>query len=153
MKTIASGAVLASLLVLAALSTSGCASGGGLFQPPKASGVVQADEVGGPILLPATTSLTNPLVVHNGFAVKLHEDNYSATFNAHIVAYTAATTSPCYAVAMDSTGTLATFTPQNSTAVDSSAGSPCLNLGTDIETVSFTDQQNHALLVVYENEP
>lgn len=136
------------LLLLVALQA--CSSGGGLFQPPKSSGVVVAKQVGGSVL---STSAVAPLLVNGSFSVILSEDNYSATFTAAIVSYTAPTVGPCYTVSMDATGTIATFTPRAAAPASGSATapSPCLQYGTDVESVIFEDQQKHINQQYFEN--
>jgi hypothetical protein len=128
----------------------GCSSGGGLFQPPKSSGLVVATQVGGSTM---ATSAGSPLLVNGGFSVALSEGNYSATFTATIVSYTAPTVGPCYTVTMDSTGTIATFTPRAAPPVSGAvtAPSPCLQLGTDVESVLFQDQKKHTNQEYFEN--
>jgi hypothetical protein len=129
-------------------SGSGCSSGGGVFQPPKASGIVVATLVGGSTI-PATSS-TNPLIVNNAFSISLSESNYSATFSATIVSYTAATSQSCYVVAMDGTQTIAIFTPRSAPAIPPGPCSPPMS---DIEGVLFQDQQGHALTLYFQNRP
>jgi hypothetical protein len=136
-------------MLLIVLGT-GCSSGGGIFQPPKSSGVVVATQVGGSAM---STSPGSPLLVNGGFSVTLSESNYSAPFTATIVSYTAPTVGPCYTVSMDVTGTVATFTPRAAPPVSGSTTgpSPCLQLGTDVESVLFQDQQKHTNQQYFEN--
>jgi hypothetical protein len=123
----------------------GCASGGGLFQAPKSSGMIVATRVG--TSTPLATSSTNPLMVSGSFSVALSESNYSATFTAAIVSFTAPTTQSCYTVAMDGTGTIATFTPRAAPATGGGTGpSPCSQTGSDVEGVLFQDQQKNSNL-------
>jgi hypothetical protein len=119
-----------------------CSSGGGIFQPPKSSGVIVAREVGSSI--PLATSANNPLIVNGAFSIVLSEANYSATFTAEIVSYTAPATESCYGVTMDGTGTVATFTPRSAPATNGGSVSPCSQSGIDLEEVLFKDQQQHS---------
>src|ERR1700676_30902 len=98
----------AACLFLAFSAMQGCSSGGGIFQPPKASGVIVGSLSG--TSDPLSTSPTAPLIVNNGFFITLKEDNYSASFSAAIVSYTAPTTQSCYTVTMDATQKIALFT-------------------------------------------
>lgn len=134
-------ALAAGMLAVSALS--GCASGGGIFQAPKSSGTIVATRVG--TTTPLATSMANPLLVSGGFSISLSEANYSATFTAAIVSFTAPTTQSCYTVAMDGTGTIATFTPRAAPAIGGGTGpSPCSQPGNDIEGVLFQDQQKNS---------
>ena len=136
----------AALCAVATLA--GCASGGGLFQPPKASGTIVATRVG--TSTPLATSATNPLPVSGAFSVALSEANYAATFTATIVSFTAPTTQSCYSVAMDGTGTIATFTPRAAPPIGGGTGpSPCSQTGMDVEAVLFQDQQKNSNLQYY----
>jgi hypothetical protein len=94
---------------------------------------------------PLATSAGSPLAVTGSFSVSLSESNYSATFLATVVSFTAPTTESCYAVTMDSAGTIAIFTPRAAPPISgpSTAPSPCAQIGTDVEGVLFQDQQNH----------
>jgi hypothetical protein len=118
-----------------------CSSGGGIFQPPKSSGVIVASLPGTSDAL--TTSPSAPLIVNNAFSVTLREDNYAAAFSASIVSYTAPAPQACYTVTMDSTQKVALFTPR--------AVAPCTQPGNDVEGALFQDQQGHKLLLYFEN--
>jgi len=130
----------------------GCSSGGGIFQPPKSSGMIVAQQVGG--AAPLSTSASNPLIVNGSFSIALSEANYSATFTAQIVSFTAQTTQSCYTVSMDPTGTIATFTPRAAPAIGggTTTPSPCAQPGSDVEAVLFQDQQKHSNEQFFENQ-
>ena len=172
---------IGSLVIFAlAIAPAGCSSGGGIFQPPKSSGVIIAKLVGSST--PLATTMSSPQVEQNGFSVVLSEDNYSASFSALVVSFTAPTTESCYVITMDSTGTIATITPRNAPGLGPSApastsptpsssptpnpspstspspspsplpGGPCFSV-TDVEGIRFSDQQNHQNIQYFENVP
>jgi hypothetical protein len=113
-KPVRAARLIGALMVPVAVSAIGCA-GGGLFQPGP-SGTVVARLVGTTAVLNYHTP-ASPLPVTNAFAVQLSEAHYYAQFNASIISYTAPTTSACYMVTMDSTGTIASFTPVNASSI------------------------------------
>lgn len=127
-----------------------CSSGGGIFQPPKSSGLIVASLTGSSA--PLVTSLAAPLVVNNAFSVTLREDNYDATFAASIVSYTAPATQSCYTVTMDGTQKIALFTPRSAPpAGTTSPPNPCSQPASDVEGALFQDQQGNKLTLYFEN--
>ncbi len=132
------------LLPIALLATwLGSCSSGGLLQPPKSSGIIGMTLVG-----PETPlSQASVLDIVGGFAVQLFEQNYNAQFNASMTTFTAPTQNSCYTVAMDTTGRIATFTPRASPAP------VCLQIGSDVETALFVDQQMHQNTLSFTNIP
>ncbi len=143
MRSGAPGAVALALAVV----LYGCSSGGGIFQAPKASGVIVASLTGGNAALASSPSA--PLIVNNAFSVTLREDNYAASFSAAIVSYTAPVTQPCFTVTMDATQKIAIFTPR--TAPAAAVPNPCTQPGNDVEGALFQDQQGNKLLLYFEN--
>jgi hypothetical protein len=92
---------------------------------------------------PLSSSLTAPVSVTTGFSVTVREDNYSDTFSAKIVSWTAAASAPCYTTSSGS-ATVFTFTPVASPALNGSGPSPCGANAKDIEGVRFTDARGNA---------
>jgi len=118
-------------------------SSGGLLQPPKSSGVIGMTLVG-----PETPlSQSKVLNITGGFAVQLFESNYNAQFTGTISSYTVPTSTSCYMVAMDTTGTVATFTQRTPVAA------VCNLIGSDVETALFLDQQKHQITLSFTNIP
>ena len=139
------------LLVAASMQLTSCASGGGIFQAPKASGTIHARFVGTNVDL--SSSSLSPTAVHNGFSIVLSEADYSAQFTATIVSFTAPATASCYTVQMDPSGTVATFTPRAAAPLSGAAGatSPCTPPSDDVEGVLFADQQQHSAPGYFKN--
>lgn len=134
------------------IGVAACSSGGGIFQAPKPSGVIEARFVGSDTVL--VSSAAAPLIVHNGFSVTLREQNYSAQFSAIIASFTAPTTQSCYIVNVDGTGKVATFTPRTATPIASPppASNPCTPPSSDVESVLFQDQAGHSLTHYFQNQ-
>jgi len=144
------------LLFLALISVAtACASGGGIFQAPRPSGTIEARFVGSNTVL--TSGPSNPLIVHNGFAIELREENYSSQFTAAIASYSAPTIMSCYTVAIDGAGKIATFTPRAAPPIAAPTASPappspCSPPSSDVESVLFQDQQGHSLTHYFQNQ-
>jgi hypothetical protein len=98
-----------------------------------------------------TTTSSSPVMVSGSFSVSLSEPGYTGPFTATIVSFTAPTTQSCYTVAMDSTGTVATFTPRNAPPIAGGSSSPCSQKGTDIEGILFQDIRGSSNQQFFEN--
>lgn len=83
-----------------------------------------------------------PTIVSNAFQATVVETGYSGPFTASIVSHTAASTTPCYGVAMDATGKIATFAP-------TSVSAACAPPNTDVEGVQFEDSRGYASAILY----
>ncbi len=130
-----------SLALAFLLATTACGGtyGTNPFQP-KPSGTVTLSLVGGNGSTIAS-SPTNPVPVHNGFAVEVHEAAYTNYFTAQIVSYTAPTTEPCYATPAPNNTVLA-FWPQSAPPISGVGPSPCGS--GDIEGIRVSDVNGHS---------